>query len=877
MPQFTKDKNPMSEWKTCGAFLALLFMALFGTPVAWADEKMNVLFIAVDDLRPELATYGAQVQTPHFDKFASTGLRFDRAYCQQAVCGASRLSLLGGLYPTKTNEQTFHVQGWRQRWPELITINQHFKANGFTTVGLGKIYHGTGGGGVDIENWDRWLEPSAPLYALPENRAAHTRAERKVIDRRDPAKGPLTEMADVPDDAYSDGLRAIEAARILKQFGETASDGGISQRPFFLAVGLTKPHLPFTAPKKYWDLYQREDFQMPMNLGIPPGYPVYAANQQASEMSKYADFEGAGPKDFSDELNKRLLHGYAACTSYADANLGKILTALEESGLANKTIVVLWGDHGWKLGDHSSWCKHTNFECDTRVPLMIRVPGKHEGNGAAHSTSRLVELIDLYPTLCELTGIGVPAHCQGRSFAALLDDPQRGHRHAAYSSYPARSKGPEIGHSIRFGGYRYTEWRNAGNGSRTGKRVLTPISDDPGEVTNVVDDPNHAEALKRAEALLERRIRQALGEVPPVRKVSTKGTTPQRLGKPPLKEVARGKFQFGVGTDLGVFSRSEDLALLKRHFDAVTPENCMKTSKVQPEEGRFDFAAADRFMDLADEHRLEVVGHNLVWSRPGTTPAWFFKEDGQSVSRERLLERLRTHIHTVVGRYRGRIPSWDVVNEALADSDDEYLRQNEWMDLLGEDFIVKAFQFAHEADPDALLIYNDYRCDQPGKLKKLVRLLESVKSKGAPIDVVGLQAHYEYGMIPYEGIERALNEMRRLGVQVVFSELDMDVVTRIKWYIDGGKHRETMKDFDPYAVSIPDEVLQGQADQYARLFEIIERNADVVRRVTFWNLTDGQSWLNSWPWQRTNYPLLFARDRSAKPAYPAVIEAIRKN
>lgn len=863
----------MNKNKTLGFYLTLIFSASFISP-AGAQEKMNVLFIAVDDLRPELATYGANVKTPHFDRFASTALRFDRAYCQQAVCGASRLSLLGGLYPTRTKEQTFHVEGWRQRWPELITINQHYKANGFTTIGLGKIYHGAGGPGVDPQNWDRWLEPSAPLYALPKNRTAHLRADSKVGNRRDPAKGPLTEIADVPDDAYSDGLRAAEAVKILKRFGEDVTGSRNSSPPFFLAVGLTKPHLPFTAPKKYWDLYQREDFQMPPNKGIPPGYPVYAANQKASEMSKYSDYEGSGPQDFSDDLNRRLLHGYAACTSYADANLGRILVALEKSGLADKTIVVLWGDHGWKLGDHSSWCKHTNFECDTRVPLIIRVPGKHKGNEAIHSTSRLVELIDLYPTLCDLTGISVPAHCQGRSFAALFDDPQRGHRYAAYSSYPARSKNLEVGHSIRFGDYRYTEWRNAENGSRTGKRVLTSIKDDPGEVTNVVDDPRHTEALKRAEELLERRIQQALGKVLPVLKVSTKDTTARRLDQPPLKEATRGKFQFGVGTDLGVFHRSEDLALLKRHFGVVTPENCMKTSKVQSAEGQFDFTSADQFMELADKHGLEVVGHNLVWSRPGTTPAWFFKEDDKPVSREKLLERLRTHIHTVVGRYRGRIPSWDVVNEALADSDEEYLRQNEWMDLLGEEFIVKAYQYAREADPDALLIYNDYRCDQPGKLKKLVRLLESVKAKGGPIDVVGLQAHYEYGMIPYAGIEHALQEMRRLGVQVVFSELDMDVVTRIKWYTDGGKHQEALKDYDPYRNGIPDSVLQSQADQYARLFRIIERNSDVVRRVTFWNLNDGQSWLNYWPWHRTNYPLLFARDRSAKPAFAAVIDAV---
>ena len=853
--------------------LLLLFSLWFGLlAFAVADERPNVLFIAIDDLRPELGTYGTGVKTPNFDRFATTGLRFDRAYCQQAVCGASRLSIMGGLYPTRTGEQTFHVKDWRKRWPRLLTMNQHFGKQGYQTVGLGKIYHGTNGPGVDKLNWDQWLAPGAPMYALPENKALLNRNVPQGGDPMDPPKGPMTEMADVPDTAYGDGLRADQAAELLKQFAEQAADPNVATEPFFLAVGLTKPHLPFNAPKKYWDLYRRDDFQMPANTGIPPGYPAYAANLRAGEMAKYSDFEGQGPADFSDDLNRRLLHGYAACTSYTDANLGIILDALEQSGLADNTIVVLWGDHGWKLGDHSSWCKHTNFECDTRVPLMIRVPGKQTGNEAVHATPRLVELIDLYPTLCELTGIETPTHCQGRSFAKLFDDPTAGHRWAAYSSYPAGPKNREVGHSIRFGNYRYTEWRQASDGSRTGKRVLTQIKNDPGEETNVVDDPRHAESLATAEKLLDRRIRQSLGQ--PAKGKPKKATRQADSGSASLKEVAQEKFKIGVGTDLGVFERPQDLALLRRHFNVVTPENCMKATKVQAQQGQFDFSAADRYMDLAEAHGLEVVGHNLIWSRPGTTPAWFFKEDGQPVSRARLLERLRTHIHAVVGRYKGRIPSWDVVNEALADSDDEYLRRNEWMDVLGEEFIVKAYQYAREADPDALLIYNDYRCDQPGKLKKLVRLIKSVKEQGGPIDVLGLQAHYEYGMIPYEGIERALVEMRKLGVRVVFSELDMDVVTRIRWYIDEGKHREEMKTFDPYPGELPAEVQQSQAEQYAKLFTIIGKHSDVVDRVTFWNLHDGQSWLNNWPWPRTNHPLLFDRQRSAKPAFHAVVHSL---
>ena len=469
------------------------------TPAATTNpvkRRPNVLFIAVDDLRPELGTYGTDAFTPNIDRLASAGVRFDQAYCQQAVCGASRLSLMSGLYPIRTGEQTFHVSGWRDRHPGVLTMNQHFGQQGYQTIGLGKVYHGHSGRGVDPKNWDRWVDISAADYAKPENleTLARALAEGKIGDEKDPAKGPLTESADVHDDTYMDGKRAAEATRILENL---ASD---QEQPFFLAVGFAKPHLPFVAPKKYWDLYEREDFAMPPNQTIPKGYPEHAANLMAHEMHKYSDFEGDSPADFSDDLNRRLLHGYAATTSYADACVGRVLDTLEQTGLSENTIVVLWGDHGWKLGDHGSWTKHTNFECDTRTPLIIRDPRLT----GTEPTARLVELIDLYPTLCDLTGVPVPEHCQGRSFRALLAEPESGHRYDAYSSYPAYKM---LGHSLRFGNYRYTEWRD--DAEQVKARVLTNLKSDPGEVANLVDDPKHADALARGEERLALRIEQA--------------------------------------------------------------------------------------------------------------------------------------------------------------------------------------------------------------------------------------------------------------------------------------------------------------------------------------------------------------------------------
>ena len=464
-------------------------------------NKPNILFIAVDDLRPELGTYGARAITPNIDRFAKTAVQFDRAYCQQGVCGASRLSMMSGLYPTMTREQSFHVDGWRERHPHLITMNQHFRQQGFRTIGLGKIYHGTSGKGVDPDNWDQWINLEASEYAKKENNdiARDARLKGEIGNARDPAKGPLTESADVHDNTYADGKRAARVVELLQGYAE-AKD----KAPFFLAVGLTKPHLPFVAPQKYWDLYQRDSFKMPPNKGVPPGYPEYASNHMAYEMHKYSDFEGKSPKDFSDQLNGRLLHGYAACVSYIDASIGRILNSLEETGLSKNTIVVVVSDHGWKLGDHSSWCKHTNFECDTRVPLLIRDP---RINGGA-STPRLVELIDLYPTLCDLTDTSIPSHVQGRSFKALLNEPTSGHRLDAYSSY-LHNNNTVMGHSIRFKNFRYTEWRDVANGKLVKDGVLTDLVADPGEETNLAKDEEHVETLAYAKERLALRIEES--------------------------------------------------------------------------------------------------------------------------------------------------------------------------------------------------------------------------------------------------------------------------------------------------------------------------------------------------------------------------------
>ncbi len=402
-----------------------------------AAQKPNVLFIAIDDLRPELGCYGSPIAvSPNLDKLAARGLLFNRAYCQQAICRPSRASLMTGARPESTG--LFHnYVGLRELQPDILTLPQHFIAHGYETVYCGKIFHR---GDTDEEkSWSRMpvknlmgIKPPKGGFALKENldrrrdNMQKMRAKYGEAAKRGLASGPAWENADVDDHAYIDGyqtLRAIETLKELTQDKENA-------KPFFLALGFQKPHLNWTAPKRYWDLYDREKLPLAKNTSPP---------KDGAAMGLHASFElrtRAGiPKSggFDDEMDRTLKHAYLACVSYIDAQIGKMIAALEEAGVRDNTIIVVWGDHGWHLGDMGVWGKATNYEIATRVPMMIWAPDmKHRGA----KTEALVELVDIYPTLCELSGLPLPKHLEGHSFVPLMENPDRPWKKAAFSQYP---------------------------------------------------------------------------------------------------------------------------------------------------------------------------------------------------------------------------------------------------------------------------------------------------------------------------------------------------------------------------------------------------------------------------------------------------------
>jgi len=339
-----------------------------------------------------------------------------------------------------------------------------------------------------------------------------------------------------------------------------------------------------------------------------------------------------------------------------------------------------------------------------------------------------------------------------------------------------------------------------------------------------------------------------------------------------LREAYDRRFTIGVALDgyLPDDYNAAELALIRAQFAALTPANCMKMIYLQAQPGRFHFRMADAFVAFAASNQLEVCGHCLVWAKDERTPEWVFRDGEKPAGRELLLERMQAHIQAVAGRYRGKVISWDVVNEALDDGTN-YIRPSKWFSTLGEEFIVKAFEYARRADPEAVLVYNDYNVEWPAKRAKLLRLLRLLQERRAPIQAVGIQGHYELDAVPYQDLEETISAIQSLGLKVIMTEFDLDAIPRARWWADGGKHRPELARLNPYAEGCPPDVLRRQAEQYGKLFHIFRQHADVITRITFWDLHDGRSWLNHFPWERVNHPLLFDREARPKPAFGAVL------
>ena len=489
------------------SFLYINFLLLNFIIYSQENKKPNILFISVDDLKPTIGSFGDDFAvTPNIDKLSETSTVFLNNHTQLAICAASRVSFLTGLRPDKTKVWDLKTK-MRDVNPDVLTLPEHFKNNGYQTIGVGKIYDPRAvDGGRDRRSWsvpfvtqnqltfpDGYSFPSGGFYQGKENRAVRAKLRQEAIDKgvnnlnkyESERFKPPYENADVPDGAYMDGAIANRAVELLDQMDNT--------KPFFLAVGFLRPHLPFNAPTKYWNLYKEEEIQLaefqtksknPVDIAYKGGWEI---NTYKAPGIEYIEND-EGLLILPDDIQRKLIHGYYAATSYIDAQIGLVLKKLKEKGLDKNTIIVLWGDHGFHLGDHSQWTKHTNFEQSTRSPLLIKDPRINKTINVDSPT----EFIDVFPTLCELAELEIPEELDGISLKPQILGEQTTSKIFAVSQYPRH--GNIMGYSFRTKRHRYTVWVN-------NKKSFEPIyiediyaeelydyTNDPLETENIIDN-----------------------------------------------------------------------------------------------------------------------------------------------------------------------------------------------------------------------------------------------------------------------------------------------------------------------------------------------------------------------------------------------------
>ena len=463
-------------------FLRLGITSVFIWGTVLGQDRPNILLLLVDDLKPALGCYGDRwAITPNIDRLAAQGVRFESAYCNQSVCAPSRNTLLLGVRSTTLGVYSLG-RNFRQAAPDAVTLPQYFMNHGYRTEAVGKVLHTGHGNHEDLASWSVAPQLEKVVeYLLPENSAGGrlTREDAFFTNQMlgkvgSLPKGAAWESTDVPDRAYADGRIAEEGIRRLRAASRRPD------QPFFLALGFVKPHLPFTAPQKYWDQHDPKKFTIAPDQTHPEGAPNWAG-KRGGEIVNYTPLTVENLRE--DAMQRKLLHGYYATSTFVDAQIGKVLNELERLGLESNTVIVLWGDHGWHLGDHGYWTKHTNYEQANRIPIIVVAPGR--GLAAGRSTRQLTESVDLFPTLAELAGLpepNVPQGLDGLSLAPVLRDPSHEIRDHAYHCYPRRGR---MGRAIRTERYRLVEWRSVATPDAPAEYELYDYVDDPGEKRNL--------------------------------------------------------------------------------------------------------------------------------------------------------------------------------------------------------------------------------------------------------------------------------------------------------------------------------------------------------------------------------------------------------
>ncbi len=494
------DKHPcLFAKKLC----ILLYTLVLGIGGMAQTPRPNVLLILVDDLKPTIGVYGdTVVVSPNIDRLANMGTRFDMAYTNQAVCAPSRINLMLGARSTSTGIYGFG-KGFREVYPNAVTMPQYFKNAGYHAESMGKVYHVGHGNDIDEASWSIPHHKEKVIeYLLPESNGRQLTREEAYFQNThlyfedlppndQLPRGAAWENPDVLDEAYADGRVATHAINRLRKLSKR------EEVPFFMAVGFARPHLPFSVPKKYWDMYDPQMLPMPEFENDPEGAPSFAVKRRGELDQFFPIPKGNGP--LQQDLTRKLIHGYYASISYMDVQVGRIINELDRLGMTENTIIVLWGDHGWHLGDHGSWTKHDNYEQANRIPLLFVSPGVTQPKSA---TGQLAETVDIFPTLAELAGLPTPKGPQpidGMSLVPVLKNTAKRIDDHAYHCYP---KGGHLGRAIRTKRYRLVEWRSVEDPERKPIYELYDYQEDPLETENL--SMLRKEEMMRLIAILEK-------------------------------------------------------------------------------------------------------------------------------------------------------------------------------------------------------------------------------------------------------------------------------------------------------------------------------------------------------------------------------------
>ena len=853
----------------------VLFVCTY-TMCAQNNQPLNVVFIAVDDLKPTIRSFGDNLAvTPNMDLLARKSSLFLNAHTQQAICSPSRISLLTGLRPDKTQVYDLKTR-MRDKLPNVVTIPQHFKQMGYTTAGVGKIFDPRGvDKQTDAPSWSKpfkrahqlkypkeWGSPVMGYYQnqkikanikayLEANNVKSSQAAKALKDKYKP---PVS-SSPAPDEAYADGAIAAEALRMIDDLSQ-------NKEPFFLAVGFKRPHLPFSAPQKYFDFYKKERLPLASfraraeNTG-KLAYHVSGELRSYVEEGREYTTDANNQLVLDEDFQRDLIHGYYACVSFIDFQIGKIVNKLKKEGLMDNTIIVIWGDHGFHLGDHRLWNKHSNFEQATRSPLIIYNPKIQLAQKIISPT----EFVDIFPTLADMAQIAPAANLDGTTLLPLMLGQQQSVKDFAVSQYPRNQK---MGYSFRTASYRYTLWIDK---SKIGQKIadkdivqeeLFDYSTDPLETKNHIGLDGYADIYTELK-------KKALTFLSPASKPQPKPLV--KMDNSGIKDLLTSNGydteRVYVGATLNHRQLNTKVSkLFLDEFTYSTPENCAKQARIHPKPGVWDWRLIDDYLDFADKHNITLRIHGPI----SPQASHWAKEDKRT---KKELEKNMTEFFTALCKRMNKEPSvkWmDVVNETITPDGNWFeekpgvtLWENPW-EQIGRDendvpvYITKAFEIANKYATKKSLVFNQHGGMEPKMWEKVKETILYLKKKGYRVDGLGWQAHL------------------RSDKPLALDKKQLDYFAAlIDWaHQNGLDFHVTEIDYKIWDSVQSQKALKEQADAYANILKVLlsKRNQGVVTYNT-WGMIDGFKGKH-----HDMYRFIFDQNLNPKPAYFALREAI---